>query len=180
MWGEGFALVLRIQQPVLVSSAGDISGLNEAIIQKAAARGQAAAGDQPLSVGGIDVEARDRERRLLVGQRLPGVAAIGGGPYAAVRRSDVDSVCVDRVSDNHLYRASNASLQRWARDVAALHHRYRPNAWAWTLQVEDLIDLNLRNAGGRQQQRCRDDEPAQSPEHETPPIAHDLTSSRLQ
>jgi hypothetical protein len=144
-----------------------------------AVRGDTDAGDQSLSgrIGRVQREAGDRGRGLPVGQRLPCRPAVGRPPDAAVDAADEHRLRAEcGIEQDRLHRAGNGAVRR---RIAALHHIDRPELRRGSLRNKGLIDLNLRSGDRRQRQRCRDDEPTQSCEHETPPTEHELTSPRL-
>src|SRR5262249_37617155 len=94
------------------------------------------------------------------------IARSGRAPDAAVHSTDEHRLRAERgIEQDRLDCAGDAALRR---RIGALHHVARPELRRWSLRDEGLIDLRLRNAGGRRQQCCGDDEPTHAPEHDNP------------
>src|SRR5262249_20850913 len=140
------------------------SQTNRPIGGEARARDQSSAG----RVGGIEGETRDRERRLLVGERGPGCSTVCRLPDSAGWRADKQGVRIQGIGHHWPYPARNVPIRG---RIPALYRERGAETGGRALRHKTLVDLELCSCGSWQRERCRDDEPAQRSAHDTPPAA---------
>ena len=90
----------------------------------AAARNQHEIVERRVGIDGVTVDVQraecqgtDRERRQLVGQRLPVSAPIGGAPYTTVDRADEQHIGIERMRGDGIDRTDNTTFEPGARDT---------------------------------------------------------------